>query len=342
MSSRFVDQADTGRPFAGSPRSAARRVRRSSSTSSTLHPEPGSTRSARRRIVAAGTMRRMTIHVRGVRVPSILYGTAWKEARPRTWSASARRGVPGHRHREPAQALLRGGGRAGGRSPSSARAWSAASDLFLQTKFTYRDGQDHRLPYDRAARRSREQVEQSFASSLEHLGIDQPRQPDPAPRPLAASGLAAEDREVWRAMERIADAGRVQPARRQQRHRGPARARWSQRRAGARVRAEPLLRRATAGIARCARSAPSTAIVYQGFSLLTANRARARPARGRRDRRAPRPDARPRSCSGSRTQVGMLPLTGTSDRLHMGQDLAAEGFNLDADELVTIDGAGAP
>ena len=42
-------------------------------------------------------------------------------------------------------------------------------DLFLQTKFTYAGGQDHRLPYDPRADPAT-QVRQSFASSLEHLG----------------------------------------------------------------------------------------------------------------------------------------------------------------------------
>src|SRR4029453_9678141 len=45
------------------------------------------------------------------------------------------------------------------------------ADLFLQTKFTYQGGQDHRLPYDPSADRST-QVAQSMASSLEHLGTD--------------------------------------------------------------------------------------------------------------------------------------------------------------------------
>src|SRR3712207_706494 len=44
-------------------------------------------------------------------------------------------------------------------------------DLFLQTKFTFRQGQDHRLPYDPMAPIP-DQVEQSFASSLEHLGTE--------------------------------------------------------------------------------------------------------------------------------------------------------------------------
>ena len=44
-------------------------------------------------------------------------------------------------------------------------------DLFIQTKFTHRAGQDHRLPYDAGASID-EQVHQSFASSLDHLHTD--------------------------------------------------------------------------------------------------------------------------------------------------------------------------
>src|SRR5260370_9565324 len=45
------------------------------------------------------------------------------------------------------------------------------AELFLQTKFTYQRGQDHRLPYDPAASLS-VQVAQSMASSLGHLETD--------------------------------------------------------------------------------------------------------------------------------------------------------------------------
>ena len=83
----------------------------------------------------------------------------------------------------------------------------AREDVFLQTKFTFQRGQDHRLPYDPRAPIA-VQVEQSFASSLEHLGtrvIDSyllhgPSQP---------SGLAAADWEAWRAMEAIQESGRA-------------------------------------------------------------------------------------------------------------------------------------
>ena len=47
----------------------------------------------------------------------------------------------------------------------------ARDDLFLQTKYTFQQGQDHRLPYNPASPIPT-QVEESFASSLEHLGVD--------------------------------------------------------------------------------------------------------------------------------------------------------------------------
>ena len=64
-------------------------------------------------------------------------------------------------------------------------------------------------------------------------------------------------------------------------------------------------------------------IVYQGFSLLTANRRELRGAT------APRAIARrlgatvPQVVFRFALAVGMVPLTGTTDRTHMQQDLAA-------------------
>src|SRR5690606_24175157 len=68
-------------------------------------------------------------------------------------------------------------------------------------------GQDHRLPYDPAAPIAT-QVEQSLASSLEHLGvevIDSYVLHGPSRR----AGLHAEDWDAWRAMEALHDSGRV-------------------------------------------------------------------------------------------------------------------------------------
>jgi hypothetical protein len=68
---------------------------------------------------------------------------------------------------------------------------AAREDLFLPTKFTFRAGQDHRLPYDAGAAIA-VQVEQSFARSLAHLGvavIDSSLRHGPSQR----SGLGAAD-----------------------------------------------------------------------------------------------------------------------------------------------------
>jgi diketogulonate reductase-like aldo/keto reductase len=77
-------------------------------------------------------------------------------------------------------------------------------------------------------------------------------------------------------------------------------------------------------------------IVYQGFSLLTANRE----VLG-----DPRLAAIAARHEATRAQVvfafalavGMLPLTGTSDALHMQQDLAAGALALSAEEVRAIE-----
>src|SRR5947208_7338759 len=104
-------------------------------------------------------------------VPDFLYGTAWKEDRTQALTELALRlGFRGidtanqRRHYDEAAV-----GQAFAAAISSGL--MAREDLFLQTKFTFRQGQDHRLPYDPGASIP-EQVEQSFASSLDHLGVE--------------------------------------------------------------------------------------------------------------------------------------------------------------------------
>ena len=77
----------------------------------------------------------------------------------------------------------------------------------------------------------------------------------------------------------------------------------------------------------------------QGFSLLTANRqvladpgvAKIAEAHGKTV-----PQVIFRFCR----QVGMLPLTGTSDEAHMRQDLDVESFSLSQTEVQVIESAG--
>src|SRR5271163_2520867 len=84
---------------------------------------------------------------------------------------------------------------------------AARPDLFLQTKFTYQAGQDHRLPYDPEAALST-QVAQSLASSLEHLGTDYVDS-YVLHGPASGHGWSEEDSEVWAAMVKERDAGRA-------------------------------------------------------------------------------------------------------------------------------------
>ena len=79
--------------------------------------------------------------------------------------------------------------------------------LFLQTKFTYARGQDHRKPYDENSDFS-QQVADSFASSLEHLGTDYVDSLI-LHGPYRGHGIGPEDLETWQAMEKLVDSGSV-------------------------------------------------------------------------------------------------------------------------------------
>src|SRR3984957_16816794 len=84
-------------------------------------------------------------------VPDFLYGTAWKEDRTAALTELAlRTGFRGidtaNQRRHYFEAGVGQGLAAAYRAGVVTR-----PDLFLQTKFTYQRGQDHRLPYDPAA-----------------------------------------------------------------------------------------------------------------------------------------------------------------------------------------------
>ena len=148
-----------------------------------------------------------TVLIDGVSVPRFLYGTAWKEDETRRLTELALR--QGFRGIDTANQRKHYHEAAVGEAVAAAiREGVAARDgLFLQTKFTFRRGQDHRLPYDPGAAVGA-QVEQSFASSLQHLGtevIDSYVLHGPSRR----VGLGSDDREAWRAMEAIHADGRA-------------------------------------------------------------------------------------------------------------------------------------
>jgi diketogulonate reductase-like aldo/keto reductase len=207
------------------------------------------------------------------------------------------------------------------------------ADLFLQTKFTYRDGQDHRLPYDPESDLST-QVAQSMASSLEHLGTDHV---DSYVLHGPASGHAWTDDDalVWGAMGKERDAGRARLLGVSNVSLGHLE---QMRAAGAETPAFVQNRCfARRGWDRGVRSfCAERRIVYQGFSLLTAN-----PEILRHPLVAgiaAREHATPAQVVFRFAQaVAMLPLTGTSDPEHMVQDLASHALTLSPDEVRTIE-----
>src|SRR6266480_3919884 len=139
--------------------------------------------------------------------PDFLYGTAWKEDRTATLTELAlRTGFRGIDTANQRRHYFEEG--VGDALAASYRAGIVKrSDLFLQTKFTYRRGQDHRLPYDPDAGLTL-QVAQSMASSLEHLRTDFVDS-FILHGPSSGYDWTEADSEVWNAMIQERDAGRT-------------------------------------------------------------------------------------------------------------------------------------
>lgn len=137
-------------------------------------------------------------------IPALMYGTAWKqEATTALVVAAVEAGFraidTANQPRHYSEALV------GAALAQLAAAGIGRDRIFLQTKFTSPPGQDHRIPYDPAAGPA-EQVAQSLAASLEHLGTDR-LDAYLLHGPSTRSGLAPYDLAVWRAMEDAHRAG---------------------------------------------------------------------------------------------------------------------------------------
>lgn len=270
----------------------------------------------------------------GVRVPRFLYGTAWKEEQTERMTTLAL--AEGFRGIDTANQRKHYHEAAVGRAVQAAIAGGRLSraDLFLQTKFTFRAGQDHRLPYDPAAPIA-VQVEQSLARSLEHLATDE-IDSYLLHGPSTRAGLAADDWAAWGAMEAAHAAGRVRLL-------GVSNVTVDQLRAlcdGARVKPRLVQNRcyAVRGWDRDVRAfCSANGLVYQSFSLLTANRPLlAHPALANIAARHGRTPAQ--VVFRFALEVGMVPLTGTTDPIHMREDLAAFDFRLDPMEVEFVEG----
>ncbi len=216
-------------------------------------------------------------------IPTFLYGTAWKEDRTPSLVelalCSGFRAVDtANQRRHYFEAGVGQGLAAAYREGVVTRA-----DLFLQTKFTYQPGQDHRLPYDPAASLA-VQVAQSMANSLEHLGTDYVDS-YVLHGPSSGYGWTDADAEVWQAMIKERDAGRTRllgVSNVSLQHLEQMTAAHSESPTFVQNRCYARL-----GWDREVRQfCTERKIIYQGFSLLTANVERPAPSAGHRPRRA--------------------------------------------------------
>ena len=272
------------------------------------------------------------MNVKTPSLPSCIYGTAWKKgataglvktAVKAGFSAIDTANQPKH-YQEPL---------VGDALEALAAEGISRESLFIQTKFTPINGQDHHVPYDPDAPAG-EQVRQSFESSLRNLRteyVDSYLLHGPYSYP----GLVDEDWEVWKAMEDIYESGRARMI-------GISNVNVLQLAAlihHATVKPMAVQNRcfANRGWDRRARElCKEQRIMYQGFSLLTAN---------------PLVLRHPEVVSIARgigvhpeqvifrfaMQVGMTPLTGTTNLEHMKEDLGVFDIQLTAGDVTFIE-----
>jgi diketogulonate reductase-like aldo/keto reductase len=276
---------------------------------------------------------RMTLKTyNDVPLPSFIYGTAWKkEATTQLVLLAVESGFTAidtanqlihYQEALVGDALL-----------ALAKKGMTRDKLFLQTKFTPVNGQDHRTPYDASADLAT-QVHQSFHSSLNHLHTEY-LDSYVLHGPYYRRGLGKEDWEVWAAIEGLYDSGKTKMI-------GISNVSAEQlTQLCAQAKQKPMVVQnrcyAAFGWDKEVREiCRAHHIIYQGFSLLTANRevfvdpaVRAIAAR-----------------LGTGVapvifrfamQVGMLPLTGTTSAQHMKEDLQAEQLVLTAADVQQIE-----
>ncbi len=267
-----------------------------------------------------------------VPLPSFMYGTAWKkEATTRLVQLAV---ASGFKAIDTANQLIHYQEALVGEALQALEQKGIRRDsLFLQTKFTSVNGQDHRTPYDASADLAT-QVRQSFDSSLTHLHTEYVDS-YVLHGPYSRRGLGNADREVWAAMEGLYRSGKTKMI-------GISNVtaeQLTQLCEQANVKPMVVQNRCYAALGwdkEVREICRAHGIIYQGFSLLTANG----------DVLAD-PEVRTiatRLGTGVAQvifrfamHIGMLPLTGTTSPQHMKEDLQAEQFALSTEEIQRIE-----
>ncbi len=266
-------------------------------------------------------------------IPPIIYGTAWKENNTQRFVVDALkigfRGIDTANQRKhyfeegvglAIQQFLK--------SSSKTRA-----DLFLQTKFTSANGQDDQKPYDEFDSLTN-QVKQSFASSLTHLQTDY-IDSYILHGPTLSRGIIDADLEIWQAMETLVHEGRVKFL-------GISNINIQQvEELYKKVSIKPsFIQNRCFAISRWDQDvrlfSQKHQIIYQGFSLLTANQPYIlspymQSLAVKYDKTIPQIAFR------FALHIGILPLTGTTDPKHMRDDLDINDFELSSEEVQQLE-----
>lgn len=292
-------------------------------------------------------------------IPTFLYGTAWKEDDTERCVLAALRS--GFRAIDTANQRKHyyeeGAGR--GIAQAMKELGLKREDIFIQTKFTYARGQDQRLPYNPGVPFSM-QVHQSFASSLTHLQTNY-LDSYVLHGPSGNYGLSQDDWQTWSAMEALFSQGHVKAL-------GISNVDLEQLSMlfeRAEIKPQYVQNRCYAEMGwdkQVREFCVENGIVYQGFSLLTANwrflggeiihpegRTLRQLQLGQSTEAASHlhPSVRAILAATGKSisqvvfrfcqQVGMLPLTGTQSVENMRADLSISDFTLSDDQLEILE-----
>ena len=267
-----------------------------------------------------------------VPLPSFMYGTAWKKEATKQLVQLAV--ASGFTAIDTANQLIHYQEALVGEALQALEKNGVKRDtLFLQTKFTSVGGQGGRTPYDASADLTT-QVRQSFDSSLTHLGtayVDS----YVLHAPFSRRGLGEEDWEVWAAMEGLYQSGKTKIIGISNIAAGQLTELCEQ----ANVKPMVVQNRCFAALGwdkEVREICQAHGIIYQGFSLLTANgEVLADPEIQTIAKRLGTGPAQ--IIFRFAMRIGMLPLTGTTSQQHMKEDLQAEQLALSSEEIQRIE-----
>lgn len=270
----------------------------------------------------------------GVKMPGIIYGTAWKkEKTSELVSLALKKGFRGlDTACQPKHYNEAGVGEA---VKKALKTGVSRSDLFIQTKFTPVDGHDPaRIPYDASAA-FRDQVAQSFSVSQENLHsevIDSYVLHSPLD---TVEGLF----EVWGAMEDLYHSKKVRQLGVSNFYDPEAFKVFYEK-----VEVKPAILQnrffvQTAYDFELRQFCKENSVVYQSFWTLTANphllESPVIDEISRKKERTP-----PQVLFSYLSSIGVLPLTGTQSEKHMEEDLQIFDFSLTDEEKKNINALG--